>query len=341
MNIKSFETIWQSGKILREAFAEYKEALNDVYERSAEILRSPSYTPQEFTVGMDKIPAEFFSIRRNIFSTLFQSMYHLLDVKKPQRLLYGKMNHLFRTWVTSADNLLDNEDKIVIPIRIPGRSRVMRQVISIMAADRIMKQLLDEACLNGVLTLGEARILADDSLRILLPSAAEEASEEGGVNQRPDPEYVLYTIHRLKTGMLFHVPFLGPEKVEMGINPQKITVCKDALDKFGLGCQLLDDIRDMAKDYLQRRHNYVLSKIYFEERGACIQRLKEMEKDTDFDAKIHPHFPDVVRPAALRAADFLEQGLTSLKDIGLDINDFIVNTMVSSMFNVLDIGDLI
>ena len=34
---------------------------------------------------------------------------------------------------------------------------------------------------------------------------------------------------------------------------------------FGLGCQILDDIRDISKDYLEKRHNYILSKIYSDE----------------------------------------------------------------------------
>lgn len=341
MNTKTFETIWQSGRILNRAFGEYRRCLSDVYRHAEEILQSPAYTPGEFDVHMEEIPAEFFSLNKNIFSTLFQSMYHLLDINEDRRMLYGKLNHLFRTWVTSADNLLDREDKVVIPIHIAGQSTVMRQVLSIMTADRIMKQLLDEAQEKGVLSPAESRILSDKSLQILLPSAAEEASEEGGITHRPAPDEVLYTIHRLKTGMLFHVPFLGPETIEPHIDQVRLDTCKDALDTFGLGCQLLDDIRDMAKDHLEKRHNYVLSKIYFEERTAAIQQLKKIETSIDVTSKIHSYFPEVVRPTASLAAEMLQEALITLNNAGLGIPHPLIHIMVSSMFKVLNLSDML
>ena len=172
------------------------------------------------------------------------------------------MNHLFRVWVTSADNLLDHEDKVVVPIEIAGSSPVMRQVISIMLADRIMSRLTAEAVREGVLSDAQSELITEKSLQILLPSAAEEASEESGITQRPDAEYVLQTIHRLKTGLLFHIPFLGPDHIEEHLDADVLGLCKDGLMNFGLGCQILDDIRDLAKDFLEARHNYVLSELF-------------------------------------------------------------------------------
>ncbi len=178
MDIRELGKIWRSG-ILLNAFIEYKTCISDVYAQIGEILVSPPDTHGKFKVSRGEIPQEYFSLRKNIFSTLFQSIYQLLKVKKDRRALYGKLNHLFRIWVTSADNLLDNEDKIVIPVIIPGRSRVMRQVISVMAADRAMKRLLDEAVGKDVISSGDSRILSDMSLQILLPSAADIARYRG------------------------------------------------------------------------------------------------------------------------------------------------------------------
>jgi len=97
------------------------------------------------------------------------------------------LNQLFRIWVTGADNLLDREDKTTLPIRMPGRSPVMRQVVAIMAADRVLARLLNAAVGNALITPEEADILSDGSLQVLLPSAAQEASEEGGIVNRPRP----------------------------------------------------------------------------------------------------------------------------------------------------------
>ena len=253
--------------------------------------------------------------------------------------MYGKLNHLFRIWVTSADNLLDNEDKVVVPIEMIGSSRVMRQVISIMLADRVLKTITDQAVEQKVLSPPQASLITQKSLQVLLPSAAEEASEENGITHRPDAEYVLNTIHRLKTGMLFHIPFLGPDYIEDGLDPDTLTLCKDGLMSFGIGCQILDDIRDLSKDYLEARHNYILSHMYAEN-PVYVEKLIEIGPVIDGSSNIFHLFPDVVRPAADRALGLLTSGLLSLGSAGLGINKAAAVPLSLSMFETLGVGEL-
>lgn len=331
---------WYQEDILERSFKEYTACMRDVLRIADDMLHSPEGTPAEFRVRLGSIPPQTWSIERNLFSTLFQSVYHLLGITPERRLLYGKLNHLFRIWVTSADNLLDNEDKVVVPVSIGGSSRVMRQVICIMLADRIMEQLTSAAFRDGVLREGEAASLRSLSLQILLPSAAEEASEENGITQRPDPEYVLGTIHRLKTGLLFHIPFLGPDHIEDSLNRDVLCLCKDGLMSFGLGCQILDDIRDMAKDFIEARHNYVLSDIYASH-PHYIQKLQRMQGDVSVDANIYDQFPDVVTPAASRACGLLNGGLLSLGRAGLSIESGQAQILSLGMFETLGVGGLV
>lgn len=324
--------------MLHAAFKECRACLKDVYGLADAVIDCPGGTPPEFRVRLERIPAEFFSLRKNIFSSLFQSMYGVLGIPEERRMLYGKLNYLFRIWVTSADNLLDGEDKVSIPMRFPGDSRVMRQIVSIMTADRVMQHILGEAVARKVVSQKEAESLSYGSLQVLLPSAAEEASEEGGIRRRPEPEYVLDVIHRLKTGILFHIPFLGPDRIEKDIDGKMRDDCKEGLGKFGLGCQLLDDIRDMAKDYLEKRHNYVLSKIVREGKKERLLRLKSLSIDTT--SNIFPGFPEVVRPAAALAAQMMEEGLLRLNEYGLGLGASSAGKIAVSMFDVLDVGEL-
>jgi hypothetical protein len=341
IGFNNIEEIWCRVKLLRQIFQEYIFCLKDLYSKTESILKTSLHIPEGFRISQDKIPEDFFLLRKNIFSTLFQSVYWLLGIEEKRRFLYGKLNHLFRIWVTCADNLLDNESKIVIPLKLPSHSHIMQQVISIMTADRIMKQILDEALEEKVISLSDSKFISERSLQILLPSAAEEASEEKGINQRVEPDYVLYTIHRLKTGLLFHIPFLGPENIEKNINKKLLLRCKEALDKFGLGCQLLDDIRDMAKDYLGKRHNYVISKIYWENIESYSSCLEGLEREIDASSKIHFFFPRVVYPTAELAKHFLQEGLSILDRCGLNINKDLIELMAFTMFRLLDVEDLI
>lgn len=251
--------VWGAGRLLTQALAEQRTCMAAVYDTATQVVRPPAGSPPEFAVRVGEIPTVFFTARKNLFSTLFYSTYLAMDIPRPRRLLYGKLNHLFRIWVTAADNLLDAEDKCVLPLEMPGNSRVMREVVAIMTADRILGHLLDEAVAEGTITRHQASDLADASLRNLLPSAAQEASEEGGITVRPTPEYVLETIHLLKTGLLFNIPFTGVDIIEQEIDRDRLNLIKQALLLFGNGCQVLDDIRDIARDFVEGRHNYILS----------------------------------------------------------------------------------
>ncbi len=333
----SWLDLWRTGKTLKSSYAEQMDCIREVYRLLDETIQTPSHAPANYRVSMGIIPDNFYTLRKNIFSTLFHSSYHLLDLSHKRRMLYGKLNHLFRIWVTSTDNLLDDEDKEVVPLIMPGQSPIMRQVVAIMAADRVLKKLLDEAVVDGVINADQARQLADSSLQVLLPSAALEASEEGGISKRPAPAYVLSTIHVLKTGILFHVPFLGPELIEPQIDQRRLTELKEALLKFGLGCQLLDDLRDLARDFIEGRHNYVLS-ILEQEQHPILQTWQQ--RPPSAEARLYQEVPQASLPTVRLAMQYLKESLTALKQLGLGIPMLSTDRMACSMLTILDLEDL-
>jgi len=338
MNTTHAMTMWESVKVLGLAFREQQAIVREAHAMAAEIVRTPADTPTGFEVSLEPAPSGVLpTLRRNLFSTLFLSTYHVLEITPERRHLYASLNYLFRIWVTSADNLLDLEDKVTLPIRMPGQSRVMRQVVAIMAADRMLTRLLTNAVTARQITTAEAAILSESSLQVLLPSAAQEATEEGGILHRPRPEYVLGTIHRLKTGMLFHLPFLGPERIESNVDQRKLTALKEALMSFGIGCQILDDIRDMARDHRERRHNYILSILQWHAdpfSHALDQRQPAVEE------RLHPEIPHVVLPAARLAMQHLCTGLHAMSREGLNLKPSSINTMAGALFDTLDLSDL-
>lgn len=335
--MKTWTDLWNAGCVFKAAFDEQRKAIDGVYGAANGVLRVPADTPTEYAVSMNPIPDSFYSLRKNIFSTLFQSMYHLMDCDPQHRIFYGKLIHLFRIWVTSADNLLDNEDKVVIPIQMAGSSRVMRQVVSIMTADRVFQRLLAEGVASGALTVSQACELADRSLQILLPSAAQEASEEAGITERPDPEYVLNVIHRYKTGILFNVAFLAPEIIEPHLNRVRAAELKEALMQFGIGCQILDDIRDLTRDHIERRHNYLLSALW-KSQPEFFRSLENREL-TAAD-RLYLEVPQYTLPAARLGFGMMRNGLAALGGLGLGIGEKTAGHLAGSMFTVLDLRDV-
>lgn len=329
--------LWGTGRLLARAFSEQRACMRAVYGIADGLIRAPGGTAPGFDVRLGKIPPAFFTPRKNLFSTLFYSIYLVLDIPKPRRLLYGKLNHLFRIWVTSADNLLDDEDKCVLPLVMPGSSRIMREVVAIMAADRVLWSVLNEAVGAKVVTSGQADALAAQSLRLLLPSAAQEAGEEGGVLTRPSPEYVLETLHVLKTGLLFALPFLGVDLVEPAADPEQIVRLKRALMLFGGGCQLLDDVRDLGRDFVERRHNYVLSVLAQQQPGMLrAWSAREIRPGDRLYREALPVCLSAVRLGFRKLVD----ACVALQEEGALPLGAPVARMAASMFTALDLEDL-
>jgi len=326
------------GGVLRKAFSEHISGMRDVQQRCRRYLHSPAGTPAAYTVAPDRISPATFKLRRNLFSMLFSAVYHVLDIPRERRFLYVQLNYLFRIWVTSTDNLLDAEDEVVIPVRMQGQSRTMRQVVTLMAADRVLHELLAEAVRSNTIDAGAADRLSEQTLRCLLPSAAQEAGEEGGITSpRPLPEFVLGTVHRYKTGILFHVPFVGPDVVETSIDRHLLEQIQEALMNFGLGCQLLDDIRDVARDWIEQRHNYVLSLIEHQHPELLV-RLRESVKTVEDRAYLV--LPGPCAETAQRALGLMTDALTLLGRCGFGFAPRTARRMATSMLNVLDLGDL-
>jgi geranylgeranyl pyrophosphate synthase len=213
----------------------------------------------------------------------------------------------------------------------------MREVVAIMAADRILAELLGQAVADGTVTDEEAAQLSARSLQALLGSAGQEASEEAGVEDRPRPEKVLQTIHRLKTGLLFHIPFVGPDVTGEGNTPLAGEL-KTALLDFGLGCQLLDDIRDLATDLVERRHNYLLSHLRWH--AAPTYDALIARQDCRPGDRLYQEFPDVARLVAVQAYEMMRASIATVSNHGLALRRGDPVRIARSMFRVLDLADL-
>ncbi len=321
-------------KILNKAFCEQKIIVKNVWDIADNILNNKKDN-SFFNVELLDLPDEKLSFGKNLFSSLFLSVFHLLDIEQDKRILYGSLNHLFRAWVTSADNLLDNEDKITFDIEMTGDSRVMRQVVVIMLADRIMYKLLDDAVEKKLISRKEAHILSIESLRILLPSASEEGFEEGGLKEQLSPEFILKEIHPVKTGILFHIPFLAIEKIEKNIDLEKMLLLKNGFMEFGVGCQLLDDIRDITRDYIENRANYFIALLQTKNWEDNKLKLDELCNSTNLDSYVAKEFPETYKQVYELALDklyygidiFEVSGFKGMKSFRKQILTFLIKTL--------------
>lgn len=285
---------------LRRGLRRYWETAGDILADSGIELRGPS--------ADDLDPA------RHIFSTLFLYSYYAADVRPPRRILYAAVNQCLRGMVTGCDNILDDEYKPTLDSDLPDRATKFRSIVDIMVSDRVLfALLLHEAEADPVIRSAVAPASAA-SMRALTRSGAQEASEEGGVDDIPRPERVLTHVHHFKTGLLFQCPWAVPAIMEAPLSPAGRSVQED-LYQIGMGCQLLDDIVDLAADVRQHRYNYVWSTIYHgappDEQSALQAHYRGGMEESRFN-NLHTAFPEAIQAVAAEGRQRLEGGLQHL-----------------------------
>lgn len=327
--------------LLATAFQEQAQTVRKVWDTARDILGEGLGADPRYRVTLAALPGNNLEFERNIFSSFFIAALCLLPkVTARRRFLYSCFNQLFRVWVTSADNLLDNEDKETFRPLMPGQSHTMRQVVNLMLADRVMHKLLGDAVIEGTLSAEESDMLSDRTLRVLLPSAAEEGMEEGGMEAWPHPDTVLDELHPLKTGILFQLSFMGPEALEYGDDPTPLLPIKHALMDFGIGCQILDDIRDMTRDFRQRKANYVLAMLLNgPDADAQGVRLLELTEGVDLETKIYTAFPQASGHAFELASARLARGFKELDRAGLSGLGDAERALTRLLHSKLDLGE--
>jgi hypothetical protein len=288
------------GDELTEALSHYWSTAEKILQGSNVQLRSPH--------------PEYFAIESNLFSMLFLYSYLQAGMTRSRRVFYVAVNQCLRGMVTGCDNLLDDEYKKTLDTDLPEEGTRFRSVLDIMVSDRVLFDLLIDARQRGELTSDQVRSASAISLHGLLDSGVQEAGEEAGISDRLTPDEVLRVVHHFKTGLLFQCPWSLPAVLE-DIDPETLDRTTRALYQLGMGCQILDDMVDLASDLRMSRHNFAASLIYHDtdpgEHARLQDWLHELPASED-DANLLLAFPRARQRAAKAARGYLEAGTQEL-----------------------------
>jgi len=199
------------------------------------------------------------SLRRNLFSTLFLMAVEAAGVAGEKLPFYAMVIQCLRVQVTGCDNLLDDEYKSAIPFALEGGGIRFRSVLTIMTGDAVLGELVAEEVAAGRFDCQMAGRLLAAVLAVLIPSGIEEHEEESRQEQgTPSVERMLAEVHYRKTGLLFEAPVRLVEKMQ-DADPERVARIAKALATFGVGCQIFDDLKDVADDLHFQKHNLVVS----------------------------------------------------------------------------------
>ncbi len=285
---------------------ELRSALSSYWKTGQHILKDSG-------IALMPPPRDYTSLEKNFFSALFLYSYHRAGIPPRRRILYTAINQCLRGMVTGCDNLMDDEYKETLITDLPGKSFRFRSVLDIMVSDRILFELLFKYFTEDRMSTQQFLGTIAASITALTRSGAQEASEEGGVDAVLPPQQVLETVHHFKTGLLFMCPWSVPRIIEDCSNTA-VDSLLEGLYRIGLGCQVMDDMVDLAQDIKKRHHNFLASLVYYHSGSAQWDRLNAWASETGDERKFMTEFPDAVSRAVQVARQFLKEGLRLLFD---------------------------
>jgi hypothetical protein len=293
---------------IRKLLEELRSGLSDYWEVADGVLRQIGVTlraPKE----------DDFSLNRNFFSLLFLYSFYRAKIPKPRRILYAGTLQCLRGMVTGCDNLLDDEYKKTLDTDIPENGFRFRSVIDIMVSDRVLFQLLLRASHPQDINVDKLVAATTASMKTMTLSGLQEASEESGTTSILKPDDLLQTIHHYKTGMLFRCPWDIPLTIEHLYEPDIVHLL-EGLYRIGMGCQIMDDMVDFMSDLERKRHNFLVSLIYYNSshpmERSWLQELIDGGRRQQLSVDLTKDFPYSVLEASETAYRFLESGLTLL-----------------------------
>jgi hypothetical protein len=227
-----------------------------------------------------KTPGTLSYAQKHIFSILFLSIYRSIGVPEERRIFYGVVNHAVRGIVTAADNILDDEYKEMLPLRFPESATRFKSVMHILLFDRFLAKAIEEAAERGFFPASERDLLQKRVFDAMIPIGAEEASEEGGVDEIITPSEILSSVHMYKGGNLLRLAFVAPRLVEKEL-ADPLEQADRGTYRIGMALQVIDDLTDFYCDIRDRRHNYLVSSIHFEGTPLERERLNRLMSGDD------------------------------------------------------------
>jgi hypothetical protein len=253
---------------LEASFSAHREAagiLNDLLRKVIEetyILSSPD-------------PVDDLSfLQENFFLILFHSLFKRVSCDPGHLDAYTLLNFCIRGVVLSGDNLFDEEDKLVLPLRL-GHGKRFMSIVQMMCFQGLIQRVLDTHA--GWLNIEEKTRFNRDLLSALTEIGSLEGSEEAGVDRIPEVDEMIETVHRVRGGSLFSLAFIAPRIGERGANKASWEAAEAGIRRLGTAFQIVDDLTDLEFDLGRGSHNLLVAQVFHNGSGeeqALIQSLR-------------------------------------------------------------------
>ncbi|MDZ7779578.1 MAG: class 1 isoprenoid biosynthesis enzyme [Gemmatimonadota bacterium] len=291
---------------VRIVHGDLEEVLGEAYREEAPHV--PSADEIETPAGLHFLQEYFFLI-------LFRSIFRALRVPEDRLRLYTELNFCIKGTITAADNIFDDQEKRLLPLRRHAGARFM-SILQLMAFERLQRRALDRGEMAGVIDRDDAVAVQRGLLDRMAKIGTLEGSEEGGVDEIPDPEVMVESVHRVRGGALFALAFAAPEVLEDG-TAEETRTAEDAVARLGTAFQIVDDLTDFEFDIGRRSHNLLVAQIHH--RGSEAERralARAWESGALEPGAVESTFRDAARAVLERAYREARASFETLEGLG-------------------------
>ena len=246
------------------------EAITCVKQDLLNILDA-KYIDMDRLVGEadERVAIEF--VQEFFFLILFRSVLQTVGVADADLRLCCELNFCIKGTITAADNLFDDQDKALLPLKLGQGSR-FRSILQLLAFERLVSRALERGVRGGSITAASATQFQKELLSRMAAIGSLEGSEEGGVEGVMEPDLMIEQVHRVRGGALFELAFIAPRLLATAIDPGLLDRAQRAISKLGTAFQIVDDLTDFEFDLNRGSHNLLVSQITH--RGTADERAR-------------------------------------------------------------------
>jgi hypothetical protein len=209
------------------------------------------------------------------FLTLFISLFESLGVLEDRLPFYAELDFCIMGTITAADNLFDDQDKSLLPLKSSAGARY-RSILQLMSFERLIRRVGDRAVGRNQFSADAFSRVQLQLMNLMAGIGKLEGSEEGGVDEIPEPSTMLDRVHRVRGGELFGLAFAAPLILEEGPVREQMQQADPAVRQLGTAFQIVDDLTDFEFDVGRGSHNLLVSRIHHAGRADEKDKLNEL-----------------------------------------------------------------
>jgi hypothetical protein len=255
-------------------------------------------------------------VQEFFFLILFRSVLQTVGIATSDLRLCCELNFCIKGTITAADNLFDDQDKALLPLKLGQGSR-FRSILQLLAFERLTSRALERGVSAGSISTASARQFQKELLSRMAAIGSLEGSEEGGVEGVMDPDQMIEQVHRVRGGALFELAFIAPRLLEASVDPDLLSRAQRAISKLGTAFQIVDDLTDFEFDLNRGSHNLLVSQITHRGTAEEQTRLAALGAATPGAGDVVTEmFAESARDVVERGEDEAKRALEELRALG-------------------------